>query len=90
MRPEKWAKKRKNDFPQRGGVLVIGDVTKKPEYNTAESDKAKKLEVAFEKDSGGKIVVSSRLFELNYRARNICKLPKMRKQTSRSRDHLTR
>jgi hypothetical protein len=41
-RPERWRKNRKTDIPQKGGVLVIGSVTKKPEYNTAASVKARK------------------------------------------------
>jgi hypothetical protein len=41
-RPERWRKNRKTDIPQKGGVLVIGGVTKKPEYNTAASVKARK------------------------------------------------
>jgi hypothetical protein len=41
-RPETWAKNRKTDIPQKGGVLVVGDVTKKPKYNTARSVKARK------------------------------------------------
>ena len=42
-RPEKWGRRRKVDAPREGGVLVIGgDVTKKPEYNTAASVKARK------------------------------------------------
>src|SRR5271154_5029830 len=42
-RPEKWGRQRKVDAPREGGVLVIGgDVTKKPEYNTAASVQARK------------------------------------------------
>jgi hypothetical protein len=41
-RPETWGKNRKTDIPQKGGVLVIGEVTKKPKYNTARSVKARK------------------------------------------------
>ena len=42
-RPEKWGRHRKVDAPREGGVLVIGgDVTKKPEYNTAASVQARK------------------------------------------------
>jgi hypothetical protein len=42
-RPEKWGGHRKVDAPREGGVLVIGgDVTKKPEYNTAASVQARK------------------------------------------------
>jgi hypothetical protein len=42
-RPESWRKNRKIDIPQMGGVLVVGgDVTKKPEYNTIASVKARK------------------------------------------------
>ena len=40
-RPE-WGKHPKIDAPREGGVLVIGDVTKKPKYNTAASVKARK------------------------------------------------
>ncbi len=40
-RPE-WGKHPKIDAPHEGGVLVIGDVTKKPEYNTTASVKARK------------------------------------------------
>jgi hypothetical protein len=41
-RPETCGKNRKTDIPQKGGVLVIGEVTKKPKYNTARSVKARK------------------------------------------------
>ena len=42
-RPDTWGKHPKIDAPREGGVLVIGDVTKKPEYyNTAASVKARK------------------------------------------------
>jgi hypothetical protein len=43
QRPEKWGKRRKKHVPQNAGVLVIGgDVTKKPEYDTTASVKARK------------------------------------------------
>ena len=46
-RPEKWGRHRKVDAPREGGVLVIGgDVTKKPEYNTAASVQARKWKAA--------------------------------------------
>jgi hypothetical protein len=41
-RPGTWGKHPKIDAPHEGGVLVIGDVTKKPECNTAASVKARK------------------------------------------------
>ena len=41
-RPNTWGKHPKIDAPREGGVLVIGDVTKKPKYNTAESVRARK------------------------------------------------
>ena len=42
-RPEKWGRQRKVGAPREGGVLVIGgDVTKKPKYNTAASVQARK------------------------------------------------
>jgi hypothetical protein len=41
-RPGTWGKHPKIDAPREGGVLVIGDVTKKPEYNTPASVKARK------------------------------------------------
>ena len=37
-------------------------------------------EVVFAEVSGGKNLASSRIFELHYRVRNICQLPRMRKQ----------
>jgi len=41
QRPEKWGKRRKRHVPHNAGVLVIGgDVTKKPEYDTTASVKA--------------------------------------------------
>ena len=41
-RPDAWGKRPKIDAPREGGVLVIGDVTKKPEYyNTVASIKAR-------------------------------------------------
>jgi len=43
QRPEKWGKRRKRHVPHNAGVLVIGgDVTKKPEYDTTASVKARK------------------------------------------------
>src|SRR6202035_5763283 len=43
QRPEKWGKRRKRHVPHNTGVLVIGgDVTKKPEYDTTASVKARK------------------------------------------------
>jgi hypothetical protein len=41
-RPNTWGKHPKVDAPREGGVLVVGDVTKKPKYNTAASVKARK------------------------------------------------
>jgi hypothetical protein len=41
-RPDTWGKHPKIDAPHEGGVLVIGEVTKKLEYNTAASVKARK------------------------------------------------
>ncbi|MEA2796003.1 MAG: hypothetical protein QOI87_3383, partial [Bradyrhizobium sp.] len=38
------------------------------------------VEVVFAEVSGGKNLASSRIFELHYRVRNICQLPRMRKQ----------
>ena len=40
--PDTWGKRPKIDAPREGGVLVIGDVTKKPKCNTAKSVKARK------------------------------------------------
>jgi hypothetical protein len=42
FRPNTWAKRPKIDAPREGGVLVIGDVTKKPKCNTAKSVRARK------------------------------------------------
>ena len=41
-RPNTWGKRPKIDAPREGGVLIIGDVTKKPKYNTARSVEARK------------------------------------------------
>ena len=41
LRPDKWGKHQKRDVPHNGGVLVIGDVTKKPENSSAASIKAR-------------------------------------------------
>ena len=42
-RPGRWSKRPKIDVPRAGGVLIVGDVTKKPKYyNTAASIKARK------------------------------------------------
>ena len=42
-RPDTWGKHPRRNAPREGGVLVVGDVTKKPEYyNTAASVKARK------------------------------------------------
>jgi hypothetical protein len=40
-RPEKWGKHRNIDVPQKCGVVIIGDVTKKPENSSAASIKAR-------------------------------------------------
>jgi hypothetical protein len=37
-----WDKHPKIDAPREGGVLVIGDVTKKPKYNTDKSVRARR------------------------------------------------
>jgi hypothetical protein len=42
LRRDRWGKRPKIDGPREGGVLVIGDVTKKPKYNTAASVRARK------------------------------------------------
>jgi len=43
QRPEQWGERRKRHVPHNTGVLVIGgDVTKKPEYDTTASVKARK------------------------------------------------
>jgi hypothetical protein len=42
LRPEKWGEDRNTDVPQRGGVLVLGDTTKKPENSSAASVKPRK------------------------------------------------
>ena len=86
-RPDTWGKRPKRDAPREGGVLVIGDVTKKPKYNTAKSVQARKLEGGFEKDSETKkSSVPRNLSNYTIRVGNVCKLPRMRKQASRSRD----
>ena len=41
LRPDKWGKHRKIDVPQKCGVVIIGDVTKKPENSSAASIKAR-------------------------------------------------
>ena len=41
-RPGTWGKHPKIDAPHEGGVLVVGDVTKKPKCNTAKSVRARK------------------------------------------------
>ena len=41
-RPDTWGKRPKTDAPHEGGVLVIGDVTKKPKYNTDKSVRARR------------------------------------------------
>ena len=46
-RPETYGKNRKIDVPQKGGVLVLGDVRKKSEHNTAASVRANKWKAAF-------------------------------------------
>ena len=81
QRPEKWGKRRKRHVPHNAGVLVIGgDVTKKPEYDTTASVKARKWKSFSRKFREEKNLASSRIFELRYRVRNICQLPRMRKQ----------
>jgi len=42
MRPETYGKHRKRHVPHNGGVLVIGDITKKPKNSSAASIKARK------------------------------------------------
>ena len=41
-RPDTWGKHPKRNVPRGGGVLVVGDVTKKPKYNTDKSVRARK------------------------------------------------
>jgi hypothetical protein len=41
-RPDTWGKHPKRNAPREGGVLVVGDVTKKPKYNTDASVKVRK------------------------------------------------
>jgi hypothetical protein len=42
-RPHKWGKHRKIDVPENTGVLIVGgNVTKKPEYNTTASVRARR------------------------------------------------
>jgi len=42
-RPDKWGKYRKIDVPENTGVLIVGgNVTKKPEYNTTASVRARR------------------------------------------------
>jgi hypothetical protein len=73
QRPEKWGKRRKRRVPHNAGVLVIGgDVTKKPEYDTTASVKARKWKSFSRKFREAKTLASSRIFELHYRVRNIC------------------
>jgi hypothetical protein len=45
--PETYGKNPKIDVPQKGGVLVLGDVKKNPENNTAASVRANKWKAAF-------------------------------------------
>jgi hypothetical protein len=53
--PEKWGKRRKRHVPHNAGVLVIGgDVTKKPEYDTTCKRQSQEVEVVFAEVSGGK------------------------------------
>src|ERR1700693_535099 len=55
QRPEKWGKRRKRHVPHNTGVLVIGgDVTKKPEYDTTRRRQSHEVEVVFAEVSGGK------------------------------------
>jgi hypothetical protein len=85
-----WGKRRKGHVPHNAGVLVIGgDVTKKPEYDTTASVKARKWK-SFSEVSGGKNLASSRIFELHYGVRNIFQLPRMRKQNVPIADPLTK
>jgi hypothetical protein len=58
-----WGKHPKIDAPREGGVLVIGDVTKKPKYNTARSVEARKWKADSRRIREGKGLVSSRIFE---------------------------
>jgi len=54
QRPEKWGKRRKRHVPHNAGVLVIGgDVTKKPEYDTTRKRQSQEVEVVFAEVSGG-------------------------------------
>jgi hypothetical protein len=41
-RPTTWGKRPKIDAPREGGVLVIGDATKKPKRNTVKSVRARR------------------------------------------------
>ena len=70
-RPDTWGKHPKRNAPREGGVLVIGgDVTKKPEYNTGASVQARKWKAGSRKNSGGKRLVFLEIFGLHYRVRD--------------------
>ena len=53
LRPDEWGKHRRSTF-RITGVLVVGYIAKKPEYSTAASVKARKMEIVFEADSEAK------------------------------------
>ena len=74
LRPEKWGEDRNTDVPQRTGVLVLGDTTKKPENSSAASVKARKWKVAVEDDSGCKTLAVFGNFGRHYRVGDVCEL----------------
>ena len=59
--PEKYGKNRKIDVPHKGGVLVIGE-TKKPEYDTAASVRARQWKAEWKRIQEENELVSSGTF----------------------------
>jgi hypothetical protein len=47
MLPERWGKSRKRKIAQTGGVMVVGERTKRPKTNPAASIRARKWKAAF-------------------------------------------
>ena len=54
LRPHKWVKHPKIDVPQKGGVVIIGDITKKPENSSAASIKARQWKSRSKRIRGAK------------------------------------
>src|SRR5260370_41330366 len=91
QRPEKWGKRRKRHVPHNAGVLVIGgDVTKKPEYDTTASVKARKWKSFSRKFRDEKTELPREFSSYPIGSAASANCQECGSETPRSRDHLTK